>query len=115
MGYLTISSTFSKNSGEPATSLDPLDINLYLTRQNKNTLVDEVIWDGTQNPDGEIDNMGSYIKLYEVSDDDVVTYNYFARAKYVGAETLDNNWTFGTIAAERVSTVIITNNISWFY
>lgn len=87
MSNLTIAATFTKNAGEPATGLVLADIDFYLTRQNRSTGVDEVIWDGTQHPTEEIDNIGSYARIY--TDADFDTYVYFARASYTGAVVLD--------------------------
>jgi len=93
MSNLTIAASFTKNSGEPATGLTLTDIALYLTSHNKSTGVDAVIWNGTQNPTEEIDNIGTYSRIY--ADADMDTYDYFARATYSGATTLDTDHVTG--------------------
>lgn len=89
MSDLTVATFFTKNSGEPATGLVLADIDLYLTAQNRSTGADTVIWDGTQNPTEEIDNVGAYARIYASADFD--TYNYFARGTYTGATVLDSD------------------------
>lgn len=66
---------------------------MYLTRQNNTTLADEVIWDGSQHPTEEIDNIGAYTRLYSGADFD--TYTYYARASYTGATSLDTDHVTG--------------------
>lgn len=102
MSNLTVAVYFTKSSGTPATGLTLTDIALYLTAHNKSTGVDTVIWDGTQNPDGEIDNIGAYTKIY--SSADLSTYDYFARGTYSGGTTLDYNHVQGGTASAEVST-----------
>lgn len=92
MADLTVSATFTKSSGQPATGLALADINISLTAQNRSTGVDSVVWN-TQNPTGEIDNCGAYIRVLATANLD--TYNYFAAAQYVGAVVLDSNWALG--------------------
>ncbi len=46
-----------------------------------------MIWDGTQNPTEEIDNIGAYIRIY--ANADLNANNYFARGTYTGAAVLD--------------------------
>jgi len=87
MSDLTISVFFTHTAGVPATGLALADIGLYLTSQNRATGVDAVVWDGTQNPTEEIDNIGAYVRIYPAADLD--TYNYFARATYTGIVVLD--------------------------
>lgn len=87
MSNLTVSTFFTQNNGVPATGLTLVDIDLYLTEQNKSTGVDIVIWDGTQNPTEEIDNVGAYTRIYAAADFE--TNNYFARGSYTGATDLD--------------------------
>jgi len=50
---------FSLIGGAPAVGLALADIDLYLTRQHVTTGVDAVVWDGTQHPTEEIDNVGA--------------------------------------------------------
>ncbi len=105
MSNLTVAAFFTKNTGAPATGLTLGDIDFYLTRQHRSTGVDAVVWDGSQNPTEEIDNIGCYARIY--ADADFDTYNYFARASYTGSEVLDldhvvgatceiSPWEFGT-------------------
>jgi len=63
------------------------DIDLYLVAQNRTTGVDTVIWNGTQNPTEEIDDIGAYTRIYTNADFD--TNHYFARGTYTGAVALD--------------------------
>jgi hypothetical protein len=95
MSDLTVAATFTKNVGQPATGLTLSDIDFYLTQQDRATGVDTVIWDGTQNPTAEMDNIGAYIRVY--SGADMFTYNYFAAAQYTGATVLDQNWVTGNV------------------
>jgi len=95
MSDLTVSATFTQNTGQPATGLTLSDIDLYLTRQDRATGADTVIWDGTQNPTEEIDNVGAYIRIYASAD--LYTYNYFAAAHYTGAAVLDQDWVTGAV------------------
>lgn len=95
MGDLTISATFTENTGQPSTGLTLSEIDLYLTRQNRVTGADDVIWDGTQNPTEEIDNVGAYIRIY--ADADLDTYNYFGSANYTGVTVLDQDWVNGSV------------------
>lgn len=99
MADLTVSATFTKNSGQPATLLTLTDINIRLTAQNRSTGVDTVIWN-TQNPTVEIDNVGAYIRIYTGANLD--TYNYFAAAEYVGVTVLDTNWALGVASLNDV-------------
>lgn len=99
MADLTVSATFTKNSGEPATGLTLADINIRLVAQDRATGVDTVIWN-TQNPASEIDHVGAYIKIYTSANLD--TYNYFAAAEYVGAIALDSDWALGSISLNDV-------------
>lgn len=110
MSDLMIAATFTKNVGQPATGLVLAEINLYLTAVRKDTLVDTVIWDGTQHPTEEIDNVGSYARNYSSADLDV--YNYFASANYTGATTLDQDWLNGGIGINYIS---IGTAVEWPY
>lgn len=93
MSSIIVAATFTKSAGEPATGLTLAEIDLYLTRQNNATGVDEVVWDGTQNPTEEIDNVGAYTRIYTGADFD--TYTYHARASYTGATALDTDHVTG--------------------
>lgn len=99
MSDLTVSATFTKNSGQPATGLTLADINLYLTQQDRATGVDTVIW-ATQNPTAEMDNVGAYIRILTTANLDA--YNYFAMAEYTGVEVLDVNWVGGATSLNNV-------------
>lgn len=94
MSSIIVTATFTKNTGEPATGLTLADIDLYLTRQNNTTGADTVVWNGTQNPTEEIDNIGAYTRIYAGADFDV--YTYYARASYTGATVLDTDHATGT-------------------
>lgn len=98
MSNLTVSATFTKNSGQPATSLTLAEIDLYLTAVNKSTGERTVIWDGSQNPTFEVTNTGAYARIYTSADYD--TYIYFAAAQYTGATVLDQDWITGAAAIE---------------
>lgn len=93
MPSLTIGVFFTKNGGEPATGLTLADIDLYLTRQDRLTGVDTVIWNGTQHPTEEIDNIGAYIRIYANADFD--DYHYFLRGTYTGVTVLDTDDVMG--------------------
>lgn len=99
MSDLTVSATFTKNSGQPATGLTLTDINLYLTQQDRASGVDTVIW-ATQNPTIEIDNVGAYIKILTTGNLDL--YNYFAAAQYTGVQVLDTNWITGAVSLNNI-------------
>lgn len=105
MSNLTVAATFTRNTGAPATGLTLAEIDFYLTAHNRSTGADIVIWNGTQNPTEEIDNCGTYARIY--ADADLDTYDYFARASYTGSVSLDTDhvmgatdglspWDFGT-------------------
>jgi hypothetical protein len=87
MSDLTASVFFTKNTGVPAEGLTLADIDLYLAEVDKVTGVDSVIWDGTQNPTEEVDNIGAYIRIYTGADFDA--NHYFLRGSYTGATILD--------------------------
>ena len=93
MSSIIATATFTKNTGEPATGLTLAEIDLYLTRQTNSSGADEVVWDGTQNPTEEIDNVGAYTRIYTGADFD--TYTYHARASYTGATALDTDHVTG--------------------
>jgi hypothetical protein len=98
MSNLTVSATFTKNSGQPATALTLAEINLYLTAVNKTTGDRTVIWDGTQHPQFEVTNTGAYGRIYASADFD--TYHYFATANYTGLTSLDQDWITGSASLE---------------
>lgn len=93
MSNLTVAATFTRNTGQPATELTLAEIDLYLTAHDKSTGADTVVWNGTQNPTEEIDNCGTYARIY--ADADMDDYDYFARASYTGAAVLDVDHVIG--------------------
>jgi hypothetical protein len=95
MTDLLVSAAFTKNTAQPATALVLAEIDMYLTRVHRSTGVDAVVWDGTQNPTEEIDNMGAYHRILTTADLD--TYFYFAIANYTGATVLDQDWVAGAV------------------
>jgi hypothetical protein len=100
MSDLSVSVFFTKNTGQPAEGLTLSDIDLYLTSQNRATGVDAVVWDGTQNPTEEIDNIGAYLRIYTAADLD--TYNYYARGTYTGATVLDVDDVMGAVGIDKI-------------
>lgn len=104
MTDLTVAATFTFDGvdgpGEPALGLTLSEIDLYLTQQDRETGVDTIIWDGTQNPTAEMDNVGSYIRILTTADTDL--YNYFVSAHYTGVTVLDQNWVNGAIGADLI-------------
>lgn len=112
MSNLTVSVFFTQNNGVPATGLTLADIDLYLTEQNKSTGVDTVIWDGTQNPTEEIDNVGAYTRIYSVADFE--TNNYFARGSYTGATDLDVDHVQGgtTVETDVIADGVLKRGVS---
>lgn len=92
---LLVTSTFTHSVGVPATGLTLTDINFYLTRRRRSDGLVEVVWDGTQHPTEEITNVGQYTRAY--LSEDVASYDYFARASYVGAVSLDVDHVTGSI------------------
>jgi hypothetical protein len=114
---LTVSVIFSRNTGVPAEGLALADIDLYLTEQDRATGADTVIWDGTQNPTEEIDNIGAYIRIYANADLDA--NNYFARGEYTGATVLDVDNVMGATSLNNVPigtaiefTYTVTNSVT---
>jgi len=97
---LTIGAFFTKSLGQPAAGLALSDIDFYLTRQDRATGVDTVVWDGTQNPTAEIDNVGAYIRILTTADLDA--YNYYATANYTGAIVLDILWVSGSVGLDNI-------------
>lgn len=84
---LIVTAFFTESSGVPKTGLTLSDIDLYLTARKRSDGSTTVVWDGTQNPSEEVDNVGAYTKAY--TDDNTTVYDYFGMAHYAGAETLD--------------------------
>jgi len=95
MSDLTVAVFFTENTGESAEGLTLAEIDLYLTRQDRATGADAVVWDGTQNPTEEIDNIGSYIRIYAGAD--LTSYNYYAKGEYTGATVLDQDEVTGAV------------------
>ena len=89
MGDLTISAAFTESVGAPATGLVLAEIDLYLTAVTRAAGVETVVWNGSQHPTEEIDDMGHYIRIYTGADLD--TNNYHARATYTGVTVLDTD------------------------
>jgi len=89
---------FSLIGGAPAVGLALADIDLYLTRQHVTTGVDAVVWDGTQHPTEEIDNVGAYARIY--TDADLDTYNYSLLGVYTGAVALDTDNVTGAMGKQ---------------
>lgn len=100
MSDLTVSATFTKNGGDPATGLTLAEINMMLTAQHRSTGLTTVVWDGSQVATKEIDNVGSYIKIYSSADLD--TYNYYAAVEYTGVQVLDQNWVTGIASLDNI-------------
>jgi hypothetical protein len=100
MSDLTVAVTLKLPGGAPATGLTLADIDIWLTQQDRATGVDTVIWDGTENPTEEMDNTGSYIRIYAGADLDL--YNYYAVAEYTGATGLERDWVQGAIGIENI-------------
>lgn len=96
MADLTVAVFFTRNTGQPATGLTLADIDLYLTEQDRATGADVVIWNGTQHPTEEIDNIGAYIRIYP--DADLIENNYFGRGTYTGAVVLDVDDVMGAVS-----------------
>lgn len=104
MSNLTVAAAFTKNIGQPAQSLTLVEIDLYLTRQDNSTGVCVVVWNGTQNPTVEVDNVGYYTRIYSGANLD--TYTYFARASYTGATVLDSNHVTGVLGRAEATLTI---------
>jgi hypothetical protein len=117
MSDLTVSASFTESTGQPSTGLVLAEIDLYLTAQHRATGADTVIWDGTQNPTEEIDNVGAYIRIYAGAD--LTTYNYFAAGNYTGATVLDQDWVTGLVGlltppvgTSVIFTYTVTNSVT---
>lgn len=104
MTDLTIAAAFTIDGvdgpGEPATGLTLADVDLFLTQQARATGVDVVVWDGTQNPTAEMDNVGVYIRILPTADTDL--FNYFVSAHYTGVVVLDQDWIGGAVGADLI-------------
>ena len=102
MGDITVAARFTfpgvDGPGEPAPGLTLADIDFKLTRQHRVTLVDTIIWDGTQNPTDEFAQVGVYGRKYQGADLDL--YNYYLTAHYTGATALDQLWVNGALGIE---------------
>lgn len=90
MSNLTVTTRFTKNSGQPATGLTLAQINLYLTSIDKATGVVANVWN-PQNPTVEA-GLGSYLRIYDAANFDA--YDYIARAEYTGVTVLDTNYAY---------------------
>jgi hypothetical protein len=117
MSDLTVSVFFTRNTGQPATGLALADIDMYLTEQDRATGADTVIWDGTQNPTEEIDNIGAYIRIYANADLDA--NNYYGRGTYTGAVGLDTDDVMGAFGIDKLPigtavefTYTVTNSVT---
>lgn len=107
---IIIKATFTKDSGDtPATGLTLADIDLYLTRQNKSTGATDIVWDGSQNPTAEVENVGAYTRIY--TGEDLSTYDYHARATYIGGEVLDADTVTGGLSGDEddIATAVWAN------
>lgn len=104
MTDLTVAILFTKagpsGPGLPAEGLTLSDIDLYLTEQDRATGVDAVIWDGTQNPTDEMDNVGGYIRIYAGADLD--DNNYYASGRYNGVTVLDQYYVQGAVGIDLI-------------
>lgn len=112
---LTVSIAFTKSVGIPATLLTLTDIDLYLTAVDKSDGTEVVIWDGTQNPDREIDDMGMYHKIY--ADADFGQYHYAAMGEYTGVDVLDVDFVTGMADGGIISGTVsveytVTNSVT---
>jgi hypothetical protein len=97
MSNLVVCVSFTQSQGQPATGLTLTDIDITLTSVNKSTGATAAIWN-TENPTAEVDNVGSYIKVYASADLD--TYAYVATAAYSGATALDCDYVGGAASAQ---------------
>jgi hypothetical protein len=96
MSNLFFMAAFSENGGDdPATGLTLAQIDLYLYRQNIATGLVEVVWNGSQNPDAEVPNIGMYYKILTGAELEI--YHYHGGAQYTGATVLDANWVNGSV------------------
>lgn len=111
MTDLTVAASFTfagtLGPGEPRLGLTLAEIDLWLEQVDRATGARTQIWDGTQNPDREIPNIGSYQRIYGGADLDA--NNYFAVARYDGATTVDQNWITGSFGADNIPLGSATN------
>jgi len=110
MSNLTVVATYTGGSGVPAVGLALADISLFLTRVHSTTGVDDVVWDGTQNPTLEVDNVGQYVRILVGADLD--TYTYHLAAQYTGATVLDSDWSIGAVGK---TSVLSSGSVEWAY
>lgn len=87
-------------AGEPRTGLTLSEIDFFLTAVDRATGATAVVWNGSQNPTFEIDNVGGYGHLYSGADLD--SYNYFLSARYDGVLSLDQNWVNGSVGLANI-------------
>lgn len=109
MSNLTCVSTYTASTA-PALGLALADISLFMSRIHNITGVSEVVWDGTQNPTTEVDNVGQYIRIYVGADLD--TYTYHMASQYTGATVLDSDWSIGAIGK---TSVLASGAVEWAY
>jgi len=102
MSTIVVAAQFTKGGGQPAAGLTLSEIALYLTQLDNSSGAATVVWDGTQNPTVEIDNCGTYARLY--AEADLATYTYFIAAHYSGATTLDSDYVVGGHARDESTT-----------
>jgi hypothetical protein len=95
---LIVTFAFTTNAGTPATGLTLSEIACYLTKVAKADGTATVVWDGSQHPTAEVDNMGAYLLIDATADLD--GYDYFASAHYTGATALDMAWCSGSASSE---------------
>jgi len=110
MSNLTCVATYTGGSGVPAVGLTLAEILLFLTRVHNTTGVASVVWDGTQNPTVEVDNVGQYARILAGADLD--TYTYHLAAQYTGATVLDSDWAIGAVGK---TSVLSAGAIEWPY
>ena len=98
MSNLFFTANYTQNGGDdPATGLVLASIALHLYRQNIATGFVEVVWNGTQNPDAEIPNIGVYYKI--LAGADLSLYNYYGGAQYTPGVALDADYVSGAVGA----------------
>lgn len=108
MPDLTLIVSYTQGGGDtPAVGLALADIDMYLTSVHRTTGARTVIWDGTQNPAFEVDNVGSYGLIYVLADLEV--NNYVGGGLYTGVAVLDNEWVVGAAGRDEASAADIAN------
>jgi len=95
---LTVVYSFTHSGGVPATGLILDDVACYLTKVAKADGTATVVWNGSQHPEVEINNVGAYSRVDATADLDA--YDYFATARYDGATALDSLWSSGSASSE---------------